>query len=218
MLDFMLSNAMHHFHVLSSILVIPSILNYTSVLNAYPTNESLQACKHSLQAVVSIILGFSKEVSAHIIHGSLKYITPMQLILVWIYNQLKLSTWLIRVSLLWPKIPLQNWLLCKQIVMIRYVFLQCSIDILLLSVQYDKRQCYMETCGRRSFMYKQRQEFPGRGVPSFTVTNKVVHSNAIFALWLHKISPIYFEWVCFSPRVIPGGFIQLCLLECTTGA
>ncbi len=28
-----------------SILVISSILNYTSVLNAYPTNESLQACK-----------------------------------------------------------------------------------------------------------------------------------------------------------------------------
>ncbi len=50
-----------------SFLVISSILNYTSVLNAYPTNESLQACKtackHSLQAVVSIILGFSKEVS-----------------------------------------------------------------------------------------------------------------------------------------------------------
>ncbi len=47
------------------ILVISSILNYTSVLNAYPTNEHLQTCKtaskHSLQAVVSIILGFSKE-------------------------------------------------------------------------------------------------------------------------------------------------------------
>ena len=46
-----------------SILVISSIVNYTSVLNAYLTNESLQACKnaskHSLQAVVSIILGFS---------------------------------------------------------------------------------------------------------------------------------------------------------------
>ena len=42
-----------------SILVISSIINYTSDLNAYPTNESLQACKtackHSLQAVVSII-------------------------------------------------------------------------------------------------------------------------------------------------------------------
>ena len=41
-----------------SILVISSILNYTSVLNAYLTNESLQACKtaskHSSQAVVYI--------------------------------------------------------------------------------------------------------------------------------------------------------------------
>ncbi len=50
-----------------SILVISSILNYTSGLNAYPTNETLQACetacKHSLQAVVSIILGFSGGVS-----------------------------------------------------------------------------------------------------------------------------------------------------------
>ncbi len=51
------------------------MLNYTSVLNVYPSNESLQACKtackHSLQAGVSINLGFSKEVGANIIHGSL---------------------------------------------------------------------------------------------------------------------------------------------------
>ncbi len=53
-------------------------LMYTLVLNAYPTNEYLQACKtaskHSLQAGVSIILGFSKEKIAHIIHGSLPFI------------------------------------------------------------------------------------------------------------------------------------------------
>ena len=60
-----------------SILAISSILNYTSVLNAYPTNEHLQACKiaskHSLQAAVSIILGFSKENNASSFHGPLPF-------------------------------------------------------------------------------------------------------------------------------------------------
>ncbi len=68
------------FSIQWSILVICSILNYTSVLNAHLTNESLPASrtasKHSLQAGVPIILGFSKENNA-----LLKYIMPTRMTL-----------------------------------------------------------------------------------------------------------------------------------------
>ncbi len=80
----------------------------TSDLNAYPTNESLKACKttckHSLQAVVSIILGFSKEVSADIIHGSL----PL------------LSTWLIRIRFVVTKDTITRLLTVKMFILIQW--------------------------------------------------------------------------------------------------
>ena len=60
-------------------LYIPYV-NYASVLNSYITNMLLSLSiitpEQTFEVPVQLILGFSKEVSAHILHGSL----PLQLL------------------------------------------------------------------------------------------------------------------------------------------